>query len=158
MRCTIGISIPVITICSATPPRPPSLPGGYFGLKLFIDAQTWIKVPWTEKCSLVTAASPALRQRYGQDLGSNRAFQRFDRQPLCDADCRLARECGLSLSSLHQSLLDLRSRAACIGGCRAHTAQFDQPDLIGLSRSPRSTPGPDPDTWGKSALILKPSL
>jgi hypothetical protein len=28
------------------------LPGGCFGLKLFIDAQAWIKVPSTEKCSL----------------------------------------------------------------------------------------------------------
>jgi hypothetical protein len=33
-------------------PPPPSLSGGSFGLKLFIEAQAWISVPSTEKCSL----------------------------------------------------------------------------------------------------------
>ena len=33
-------------------PRPPSLLDGGFGLTLLIDAQAWISVPSTEKCSL----------------------------------------------------------------------------------------------------------
>ena len=33
-------------------PRPPSLLDGGFGLTLLIDAQAWINVPSTEKCSL----------------------------------------------------------------------------------------------------------